>query len=121
MHEAVTTELAARCLAALQQADGPATAAGLARRLALAGCRETQRRHVRAIVQELREQGHRIVAANPEGYWLTEDITIWKAYLEGRQIDAKQIIGEAARRKKMTADATGQGLLFVAPAMAGVG
>lgn len=88
------------------------TAAEIAARLYLPGCRETQRRHVRAIIEQLRKVGAKIVANLSEGYWLTEDITLWRDYLEGRQIDAKIILAETHKRKRMLADAAGQGILF---------
>jgi len=118
MREVITTYLAARCLGVLEAADGPATAAELAGKLALTGRRESQRRRVRAIVRELRNRGHWIVATLAGGYWLTKDEAMWKDYNECRQIDAKRIIGEAYRRKQ-AAGPGGQGLLFGAPVNAG--
>jgi len=38
--------------------------------------------------------------------------SLWRDYLEGRQIDAKRILGETGKRKKMLSDAKGQGMLF---------
>lgn len=87
-------------------------AAALAAALWLSGNRESQRRHVRAIVEHLRDNGSMIVATLQQGYWLTEDSQLWKDYLEGRQIDAKRVLGETHKRKRMLADAKGQGLLF---------
>ena len=49
----ITTPEIAECLRVLQEAKGPIVAAGLARRLRLGGVRETQRRHVRAIIEQL--------------------------------------------------------------------
>jgi len=100
--------------------DGPATAAELAGKLALPGRRETGRRRVRATVADLRNRGHWIIATLAVGYWLTKDETMWKDYLEHRQIDAKRIIGEAYRRK-LAAGSSGQGLLFGTPVCAGAG
>ena len=118
----VTTDHLARCLVRLQNADGPATAAELAGMLALAGCRETRRRHVRAIIKDLRNRGHWIIATLTGGYWLTGDLAIWTDYLDGRAIDAKRIIGEASGRKRIvTADAQGQGLLFKPTCSTGIG
>lgn len=114
----VTSDEPARCLGVLKQAARPVVAADIACRLGLGGKRETQRRHVRAIVKRLREVGSMIVATLNGGYWLTDDEQLWKEYLEGRKIDAKRIIGEAHRRKKMVTDNQGQGLLFQ-PALAG--
>ena len=109
----VTTLDASKCLRILQASHEPLVAAELAARLQLSGNRETQRRHVRAIVKHLRDNGSRIVATLAGGYWLTNDDEIWRDYLEGRAIDAKRIIGEASRKKKMLSDAKGQGMLFV--------
>ena len=87
-------------------------AAKLAARLFLPGNRETQRRHIRAIVKLLRDNGSRIIATLWGGYFLTDDPQLWRDYLEGRQIDAKRILGETHRRKRMLADAQGQRMLF---------
>jgi len=108
----VTTEEAARCLEILESAAAPIVAADLAAELNLAGSRETRRRHVRAIIRRLRRCGAMIVATLNDGYFLTDDWQIWHDYLSGRQIDAKKVLGETHRRKKMLADAAGQGLLF---------
>lgn len=116
----VTSDEPARCLQVLKQAAEPIVAADIACRLGLGGKRETQRRHVRAIVKRLRGVGSMVVATLNGGYWLTADEKIWTDYLEGRKIDAKRIIGEAHRRKKMVTDNRGQGLLF-RPALAGRG
>lgn len=108
----ITALEAARCLSLLEEAAEPFVAAALARKLHLPGSRESQRRHVRAIVEHLRDNGLQIVATLQNGYWLTEDSALWRDYLEGRQIDAKRILGETHKRKRMLADAQGQGLLF---------
>lgn len=109
----VTTLEAGRCLQILQAANGPIVAAELARKLGLAGCRETQRRRVREIVKHLKDNsGAMIVASLQSGYWLTEDEQLWRDYLLHRQIDAKRILGETHKRKKMLADPSGQGRLF---------
>jgi hypothetical protein len=79
----------------------------------LTGNRESQRRHVRAIVKHLRDNGSMIIATLTDGYWLTIDETLYREHLEGRAIDAKRIIGEASRKKRMLSDAKGQGILFV--------
>jgi len=108
----ITTLELARCLSFLESADKPLVAADIATKMRLPGNRETQRRHVRALVEKLRENGSMIVANLQDGYSLTEDLHIWRDYLEGRQIDAKQIFGETHRRKRMLADRYGQGFLF---------
>lgn len=102
----------AECLRLLESAAEPVVAADLAQKLGLTGSRETQRRHVRAIIQQLRDNGSMIVAALQDGYFLTEDLQLWRDYLESRQIGAKRVLGKTHRRKKMLADAAGQGLLF---------
>jgi len=109
----ITTEEASACLRLLREAKGPIVAADLARRFGLGGCRETQRRHVRAIIEYLRkESGCWIVGLNPEGYFLTKDRHIWRDYNEGRSITAKRIFAEVHKRKRMLQDRTGQGFLF---------
>ena len=109
----VTCEQAGRCLRILQSADKPIVAAELARQLNLTGNSETRRRHIRAIIKQLRDGGEMIVADIKGGYWLTEDNTIWKDYLEGRQIDAKIILGDTHKKKKQVLqDASGQELMF---------
>ncbi len=108
----ITTFEAARCLSLLESAEGPIVAAELAQRLYLAGSRETQRRHVRAIVKHLRDNGSQIIATLQGGYFLTQDSQVWRDYLEGRQIDAKRVLGETHKRKRMLTDAAGQGVLF---------
>lgn len=109
-----------KCLKLLQSADGPLVAADIAARLHLSGSRETQRRRVRGIVQQLRDDGNWIVACGNSGYWLTQDARVWKDYQEGRKIDAKRIIGES-HRKQMEVDQCGQGLLFGAKALQPLG
>ncbi|MFA5187013.1 MAG: hypothetical protein WC551_11075 [Patescibacteria group bacterium] len=108
----VTTDEARQCIEVLKRAEAFMTAANLAARMTLRGGRETRRRHVRAIVKQLRDDGQWIVAQNPEGYFLTQDESLWKDYLEGRKIESKRVIGETARRQKMVTDRQGQGLLF---------
>ncbi len=117
----LTRDQAARTLEVLKAADEPITAADLARRLDLSGCRETQRRGVRALVKQLRDDGARIVATLTGGYWLTDDPAIWRDYLEGRKIDARRLIGQSSRRQRMAVDADGQGLLFVPTERCGYG
>jgi len=107
-----TTDEATRLLGVLCRTEAAMTAAELAGRLALTGCRESQRRHIRALVKRLRDEGKWIVATLQGGYWLTEDRDLWRDWLEHRSIDAKRLIGESHRRQKMLTDASGQGLLF---------
>jgi len=99
---AITTPELAACLAILQQADGPITAIEIAGKLHLDGCRESQRRHVRAIIEELRNKDCRIAANQRDGCWIAKNDQEWREYLEGRKIEAKRQIGEAHRRKKCT-------------------
>lgn len=94
----------AKALSILQEAKEPMTAIEIAARLGLSGCRETQRRHVRAIIEELRDKGVRIAANQIDGCWIAKDDEEWRNYLEGRKIEAKEQIGEAHRRKKCTYD-----------------
>lgn len=96
----------------LESANEPIVAASIAARLYLSGSRETQRRHVRALVKQLRENGSMIVATLQGGYFLTDDEKIWQDYLAGRQIDAKKLIGLTHSQIKMLRDNRGQGLLF---------
>jgi biotin operon repressor len=116
----ITSDLA-RCLTILKETGTPLTAAEIASRLYLPGCRETQRRHVRAIIEQLRKSGAKIIATLSEGYWLTNDLALWRDYLEGRQIDAKIILAETYKRKRMLADAAGQGILFGQKMTIGIG
>jgi len=110
----ITTGQAAECLEMLKKATEPIVAARIAVYLGLAGNRESKRRHVRAIIKQLRENGSMIVANLQGGYWLTNDENIWRDYLEGRQIEAKKVLGETHKQKKLV-DQTGQGLLFAPP------
>jgi len=107
----ITTDEQARCLRMLESAAVPMTAVDLAVRLNLSGSRETQRRRVRAIIEQLRESGCHVVATLQQGYWLSSDEELWRDYLEGRQIDAKRILAETHRRKKESARRR-QGVLF---------
>ncbi len=112
-HNKYTTDEAARCLNLLRS-QGPLKAAALAAKLGIGGKRETQRRHVRAIIRHLREDcGEMIVANLNDGYFVTNDFKLWQSYLDGRSIEAKGTIGRAYRQKRMVSDANGQGLLFV--------
>ena len=108
----ITTEQAARCLGILKAAEKFMTAAEIATHLGIGGAHETQRRHIRAIVKQLRDGGSMIIANNADGYWLTEDADIFWAYMQKRAIDAKVILAEVSSRKKMLADKKGQGMLF---------
>jgi len=109
-----TAEDAAQCLQILEAANEPVVAADLAVRLHLAGSRETQRRRVRSIVKHLRDEcGAKIIATLQGGYFLTDDDSLWRDYLEGRQIDAKRILGTTHKQKReVLADRAGQGFLF---------
>ena len=108
----ITSDLAASCLAVLEAADAPLRAIAIARRLHLAGSRETQRRHVRAVVKLLRDKGCRIAASLHGGYFLAEEDDVWRAYLRSRQIDAKIVLGVTHKQNRMLTTASGQGLLF---------
>jgi len=116
----ITTTETAYCLTLLKAENEAITAAALAVRLGLSGNRETQRRHVRELIKHLRDSGSRIVATLSEGYFLTSDDSLWRDYLEGKQIDAKRIIGESARRKRVLVDSQGQGFLFAPNAVIGL-
>jgi len=100
-----------RLLRIFETAEGPMTAVQIAGKLRLDGSIETQRRAVRAMVKELRDHGHWIVATLVEGYALTRNAGIWKDYSEHRAIDAKRIFWELSDRKKQMSDGN-QGLLF---------
>jgi len=118
----ITTLELARCLSFLESADKPLVAADLAQKMHLPGNRESQRRHVRAIIKQLRENGSMIAATLQEGYFLTEDLQLWRDYLEGRQIDAKHVLGETHKRKKMLTEVgSGQGVLFGPLVTTGIG
>jgi len=117
----VTSSELARCLTILEETETPLTAVEIAARLYLGGCRETQRRHVRAIIDQLRKAGAKIVATLTDGYWLTKDLSLWRDYLEGRQIDAKSILAETYKRKRMLMDCKGQGVLFSQVMSVGIG
>ena len=112
-HNKYTTDEAARCLNLLRS-HGPLKAAALASRLGIGGKRETQRRHVRAIIKHLREDCGEMIAANlNNGYFVTDDYKLWQDYLDSRSIEARGTIGKVHRQKRMVSDANGQGLLFV--------
>jgi len=109
----VSVSDAARCQRILTEAEEPLVAVEIAARMNLGGSRESRRRRVRAIVHHLRAGGAMIVATLTGGYWLTEDLATWQQWLEHRQIDAKQILGESHRRQKQATEVgIGQGLLF---------
>jgi len=105
------TDDIARLLRIFEQAEGPMTAVQIAGRLGLDGSIETQRRAVRAMVKELRDHGHWVIATLTDGYALTKNAAIWKDYSEGRAVDARRIFWELSDRKKQMQD-HGQGLLF---------
>lgn len=105
--------MAARCLK-LIKSDGPIVAISLADKLGIVSDREGKRRIIRKIVQHLRNAaGEMIIADTINGYFLTDDPTIWKSYLAGRQIEAKTVLGKTHKQLKMVTDTKGQGLLFV--------
>ncbi len=65
-------------------------------------------------MQHLRNScGERIVADTMNGYFLTDDNTVWQLYLNERQIGAKKVLGITHKQLKMVTDTKGQGLLFV--------
>jgi len=118
----ITTSEAARCLSILESAAEPMTAAALAARLGLSGSRETQRRRIRAIVEHLRNDcSAKIVATLQDGYFLTDDDKLWRDWLDGRQIDAKRVLGVTYKQKKMLTDSQGQGVLFSPVGCTGLG
>jgi biotin operon repressor len=108
----ITTDQVAGCLAILKRAEKFMTAAEIAAHLGIAGGHETQRRHIRAIVKQLRDSGSMIIANNADGYWLTDDTIKWQDYINHRAIDAKVMLTEVSHRKRMLADTRGQGMLF---------
>lgn len=109
----ITTDQVAGCLSILKAADKFMTAIEIAARLGIGGLHESQRRHIRAIVKELRDNhGSMIVANTRDGYWLTTDVKIWQDYNNHIAIDAKVMLAEVGNRKKMLADSQGQGTLF---------
>jgi biotin operon repressor len=109
--DVIADELA-ECLAILKGADRPMTAAQIAARLGLSGCRETQRRRVRAMTLALRDKGVRITANLQTGYFLAEEDDVWRAYLRSRQIEAKTILGVTHPRIRQAVESKGQRLLF---------
>ena len=125
MQNKITTIELNRTIGMLKSQVDFISAIDLAKKLGVCGSHELKRRHVRRIIKQLRDGGHWIVATLAGGYFLTKDELLWKNYLEGRNIDAKRIIGEAAHRK-FIATRSGQGMLFdsrvhVGCAMGGVG
>jgi biotin operon repressor len=108
----ITTDQVAGCLAILKRADKFMTAAEIAGRLGIGGEHETQRRHIRALIKELRDNGSMIIANTMDGYWLTDDLVIWQDYINKRAIDAKVMLAEVSRRKKSLSEKRGQGFLF---------
>jgi hypothetical protein len=108
-----STDQAAKCLQLIKDC-GPILAVELANKLGIDGERETKRRKIRAIVQHLRNDcGEMIVADLMNGYFTTQDLKVWQDYLDGRQIDAKKLLGITGKQLKMVTDTKGQGLLFV--------
>jgi len=109
----VTVDQASSCLSLLQGAGGAAmTAARIAELLDLGGIRETQRRHVRAIIEHLRAGDCKIIA-DAAGYRLTGDEKEWRDYLDSRQIGAKAVLGcTHQRRRESLRASSGQKTLF---------
>lgn len=74
--------------------------------------RESRRRSVRFLADELRGEGHRVCAGN-DGYWLARTDGEWHKYLESAKNKLK--FGFVKTRERTTASserATGQGKLF---------
>ncbi len=117
----ITTSNAAACLAILKAADAPIVAADLAKRLGLAGSRESRRRQVREIITHLRDQGEWIVGANPGGYRFTNDLIVWAEYNADRANNGKRVIGQSHNRNTAAVDSRGQALLFQPPVSCGAG
>ena len=97
----ITTSELVRCRDLLYEAAGPMTAIEIAEELGLGGCRETKRRHVRAIIEVLRDKGHKIIGDSRVGYWFARTQTEWVMYLDSRQIGAKQVLGKTHKAKKL--------------------
>lgn len=98
------------------------TAVELAAELRLPGSRETRRRHVRELIRKLRETGSMIIATLQDGYFLTDDPQLYQDYLNGKQIDAKKVLGKTHKQKKMLTEVgSGQGVLFGPLATTGLG
>ncbi len=117
----ITTHNAARCLAILKAAaEMPVVAADLAKRLGLAGNRESQRRQVRAIIKHLRDQGEWICATMQGGYLLTDEAPVWAKYNSAQANNGKRVIGQSHNRNKAAIDSHGQGLLFQPAAGCGI-
>ena len=118
----ITTSNAARCLEILKAAcEMPIVAADLAKRLGLAGERESQRRQVRAIIAHLRDQGEWICATFQGGYLWTDDVGVWAGYNADRANNGKRVIGQSHHRTKTAVDSRRQGLLFQPAAGCGIG
>ena len=88
----------ARCSACLRElyenldggSPGPIAAIDLASKCGIAHWEhETKRRRIREVIEDLRRQGHKIVAGFRKdsetgcelGYWMARDDAEWKAYL----------------------------------------
>jgi len=112
-HNKYSSDLAAKCLRLIKE-HGVILAIELADKLGIEGSRENKRRKIRAIVQHLRNDCGVMIAADLiHGYFVTEDKEVWQMYLDGRQLDAKKILGQTHKQLKMVSDSKGQGLLFV--------
>lgn len=113
VHNQYSSDLAAKCLTLIKQ-HGPILAIDLAAHLGIVGGRENMRRKIRAIVQHLRNDcGEMVCADLIHGYYIAPDKEVWQMYLDGRQLDAKKILGITHRQLKMVTDGQGQGLLFL--------
>jgi biotin operon repressor len=111
MKKIITTAKLDKTLDILKNAAGFMLSIELANKLGIGGSHELKKRTVRVIIKDLRDSGHWIVASVSYGYFLTKDLNLWREYNEGRQIDAKRIIGESAKRKNLV-DSRGQVMLF---------
>lgn len=112
-----------------QDRERPRTAAELATACGLHYAHETNRRRVRELIAELRENGYRIVAgfrrgnspntvergrvAGELGYWMARDDGEWKAYLESRRSSARfEFVIVRTMATAAGEIAVGQGKLF---------
>jgi len=87
----------------------PIKAIKIAEKLGLVGSWERNRRKVRSLVKDLRDEGEWVIASLSWGYFLTTDFALWNDYVNNRKIDALRILAEVSKRKKVV---VGQGNLF---------
>lgn len=112
-HNHYSSDQAAKVLRLITDC-GPILAADLAIKIGLQGCRESNRRKIRAIVHYLKnENGNKIVSNFIDGYWIAADDKEWQASLDSLQIGAKKTLAVTHKKLKMVTDGRGQGLLFV--------